>query len=70
MILDRILARACYALWSVDIPYAQGNGHSRASGNPGGPRDLDPGIRRDDVASGHPLSIQVDRRAFNMHNTL
>ena len=50
---DRYL-RACYALWIVDIPYAQGNSHFRARGNPGGPPELDPGIRRDDVSSGHP----------------
>src|SRR5262249_46527071 len=48
------LARACYVLWNVHRRRAQRSGHSRARGNPGGPPALDPGVRRDDVASLHP----------------
>src|SRR5262245_50644428 len=44
--------------------------NSRARENRGGPPALDPGIRRDDVSSGHPLYFQAHWRAFNMHNTI
>src|SRR5262249_33557476 len=39
------------------IPRSQRCGHTRARGNPGGPPDLDPGVRRDDVASGSPCTF-------------
>jgi hypothetical protein len=45
------LPRACYALGGMAIPDAQGQGHASGSWYPGGPRPLDPGVRRDDVAT-------------------
>ena len=37
--------------WSVGRRRSPRRGHSRARGHPGGPLDLDPGVRRDDVSS-------------------
>jgi hypothetical protein len=44
------LERVMYAGVSTDSARSS-SGHSRARGNPGGPPDLDPGVRRDDVSS-------------------
>src|SRR5262249_34194520 len=46
--------RACSVLWSVNSLRLQYGSYSRARGNPGGPPGLDPGVRRDDIASLHP----------------
>jgi hypothetical protein len=51
----RILrSRACYVLKGINRRRASRSGHSRAPGDPGGPPDLDPGVRRDDMSSEHP----------------
>ena len=51
------LERVMYSGVSTDSARSS-SGHSRARGNPGGPPDLDPGVRRDDVASLHPYTWQ------------
>jgi hypothetical protein len=37
--------------WGIAIPDLQGEGHASGSWHPGGPQPLDPGVRRDDVAT-------------------
>jgi hypothetical protein len=52
---SRVLrSRACYVLKGVNRRRVSRGGHSRARGNPGGPPDLDPGVRRDDMFSEYP----------------
>jgi hypothetical protein len=63
LLLVRQHARACYALWSADIPDSRWDGHSRVRGNPGGPPDLDPGGGRDDLSSIHPCTWQSVQHA-------
>ena len=62
----RQAARACYVLWSVNILHSQRRGHSRARGNPGGPRIWIPAY----AGMTFHRSIHAPGRAFNMHNTL
>jgi hypothetical protein len=62
-------ARACYALWGMAIPDAPGQGPASGSGHPGGPQRLDPGARRDDVATllpGTPRSVQHASHALEL----
>ena len=64
--MTKAAPRACYVLWSVNILRSQRRGHSRARGNPGGPRIWIPAY----AGMTFPLYIHAPGRAFNMHNTL